>query len=51
MTLDSRVFAIADHERKIIFTDIDKIILSSNEDTLSIPLVMYQRSHKNTYMH
>nr|YP_010538785.1 RNA polymerase beta subunit [Valeriana jatamansi]UYF12314.1 RNA polymerase beta subunit [Valeriana jatamansi] len=49
--LDSGVLAIADHEGKIIYTDTDKILLSSNGDTLSIPLVMYQGSNKNTCMH
>jgi DNA-directed RNA polymerase subunit beta len=49
--LDSGVLAIADHEGKIIYTDTDKILLSSNGDTLSIPLVMYQGSNKNTCIH
>ncbi|XP_047311110.1 DNA-directed RNA polymerase subunit beta-like [Impatiens glandulifera] len=49
--LDSGALAIAEHEGKIIYTDTDKIVLSSNGDTLSIPLVMYQRSNKNTCMH
>nr|QTI91255.1 RNA polymerase beta subunit [Leuchtenbergia principis] len=49
--LDSGVLAIAEHEGKIIYIDTDKIILSGNGDTLSIPLVMYQRSNKNTCMH
>ncbi|WKA06311.1 hypothetical protein VitviT2T_024214 [Vitis vinifera] len=49
--LDSRVPVIAEHEGKIVYTDTDKIILSGNGDTLSIPLVMYQRSNKNTCMH
>ncbi|PPD85332.1 hypothetical protein GOBAR_DD17726 [Gossypium barbadense] len=48
MALDSGVPAIADHEGKIISTDTDKIILSGNGDALGIPLVMYQRSNKNT---
>jgi len=42
---NSGVLAIAEHEGKIIYTDTDKIILSGNGDTLSIPLVMYQRSN------
>ena len=46
-----RVPVIANHEGKIISTDTNKIILSGNGDTLSIPLVMYQRSNKNTCMH
>nr|QOZ39058.1 RNA polymerase beta subunit [Dipelta floribunda] len=49
--LDSGALAIAEHEGKIIYTDTDKILLSSNGDTLSIPLVMYQGSNKNTCMH
>ncbi|KAK1424144.1 hypothetical protein QVD17_19462 [Tagetes erecta] len=49
--LDSGALAIAEHEGKIFYTDTDKILLSSNADTLRIPLVMYQRSNKNTCMH
>nr|YP_010850206.1 RNA polymerase beta subunit [Lobelia zeylanica]WGH11671.1 RNA polymerase beta subunit [Lobelia zeylanica] len=49
--LDSGALAIAEYEGKIMSTDPDKILLSGNGDTLSIPLVMYQRSNKNTYMH
>nr|YP_009166875.1 RNA polymerase beta subunit [Osyris alba]ALC75175.1 RNA polymerase beta subunit [Osyris alba] len=49
--LDSGVPAIAERGGKIIYTDTDKIILSGNGDALSIPLVMYQRSNKNTCMH
>ncbi|KAL4575391.1 hypothetical protein LXL04_022234 [Taraxacum kok-saghyz] len=49
--LDSGALAIAEHEGKIIYTDTDKILLSGNGDTLRIPLVMYQRSNKNTCMH
>jgi DNA-directed RNA polymerase subunit beta len=49
--LDSGALAIAEHEGKIIYTETDKIVLSDNGDTLSIPLVMYQRSNKNTCMH
>nr|YP_010534441.1 RNA polymerase beta subunit [Rhododendron thymifolium]UYA95625.1 RNA polymerase beta subunit [Rhododendron thymifolium] len=49
--LDSGALVIAEHEGKIIYTDTDKIVLSGNGDTLSIPLVMYQRSNKNTCMH
>nr|YP_009975569.1 RNA polymerase beta subunit [Sibangea similis]QNK04910.1 RNA polymerase beta subunit [Sibangea similis] len=51
VALDSGVTAIAEHEGKIIYTDIDKIILSGNGGTLRIPLVIYQRSNKNTCMH
>ncbi|XP_057968229.1 DNA-directed RNA polymerase subunit beta [Malania oleifera] len=49
--LDSGVLAIAERGGKIISTDTDKIVLSGNGDTLSIPLVMYQRSNKKTCMH
>nr|QYH50835.1 RNA polymerase beta subunit [Saussurea tanguensis] len=49
--LDSGALAIAEHEGKILYTDTDKILLSGNGDTLRIPLVMYQRSNKNTCMH
>nr|UDZ61133.1 RNA polymerase beta subunit [Limnocharis flava] len=48
---DSGVSAIAERAGKIIYTDTDKILLSSNGNTRSIPLVMYQRSNKNTCMH
>nr|YP_010411656.1 RNA polymerase beta subunit [Tephrocactus geometricus]URP30749.1 RNA polymerase beta subunit [Tephrocactus geometricus] len=51
VALDSGVLAIAEHEGKIVSIDTDKIILSGNGGTLSIPLVMYQRSNKNTCMH
>lgn len=49
--LDSGALAIAAHEGKIISTETDKILLSGNGDTRSIPLVMYGRSNKNTCMH
>nr|QHN56877.1 RNA polymerase beta subunit [Stereochilus sp. 'xiaoi'] len=48
--LDSGVSVIAERKGKIIYTDTQKIIFSSNGATLSIPLVMYQRSNKNTCM-
>nr|QHN57247.1 RNA polymerase beta subunit [Robiquetia spathulata] len=48
--LDSGVSVIAERKAKIIYTDTQKIIFSSNGATLSIPLVMYQRSNKNTCM-
>nr|YP_009500907.1 RNA polymerase beta subunit [Passiflora auriculata]AXB37300.1 RNA polymerase beta subunit [Passiflora auriculata] len=48
---DSGAPAIAERAGKIIYTDIDKILLSRNRYTLSIPLVVYQRSNKNTCMH
>ncbi|KAL4009949.1 hypothetical protein IC575_030772 [Cucumis melo] len=47
---DSGVAAIAEHGGKIIYTDTDKIIFSGNGYTRRIPLVMYQRSNKNTCM-
>ncbi|KAL3651970.1 hypothetical protein CASFOL_001651 [Castilleja foliolosa] len=49
--LDSGALAIAESGGKIIYIDTDKILVSGNGDTLSIPLVMYQRSNKNTCMH
>uniref|UniRef100_UPI0030FF0A16 RNA polymerase beta subunit n=1 Tax=Peperomia griseoargentea TaxID=69412 RepID=UPI0030FF0A16 len=49
--LDSGVSAISEREGKVIYTNIDKIILSGNGDTITIPLVIYQRSNKNTCMH
>ncbi|MBA0756363.1 hypothetical protein Gogos_021476, partial [Gossypium gossypioides] len=51
VALDSGVFAIANHEGKIISTGTHKIILSGNGDALGIALVMYQHSNKNTCMH
>uniref|UniRef100_A0A6N2MDU2 DNA-directed RNA polymerase subunit beta n=1 Tax=Salix viminalis TaxID=40686 RepID=A0A6N2MDU2_SALVM len=44
VALDSGVPAIAEHEGKIIYTDIDKIILSGNGYTVSIPLVIWWRT-------
>jgi DNA-directed RNA polymerase subunit beta len=49
--LDSGALAIAERGGKIIYIDTDKIFFSGNGETLSIPLLMYQRSNKNTYMH
>ena len=51
VALDSGASAVAEHGGKILYTDTDKIILLGNGDTLSIPLVMYQGSNKNTCMH
>nr|YP_009503416.1 RNA polymerase beta subunit [Passiflora retipetala]AXB38117.1 RNA polymerase beta subunit [Passiflora retipetala] len=48
---DSGVPAIAEHAGKIIYADIDKILLSRNRYTFSIPLVVYEGSNKNTCMH
>ncbi|XP_060668922.1 DNA-directed RNA polymerase subunit beta-like [Ziziphus jujuba] len=46
VALDFGVLAVAEHEGKIIYIDTDKIFLLGNGDTLSIPLVIYQRSNK-----
>nr|YP_010882317.1 RNA polymerase beta subunit [Lonicera tatarinowii]QFQ34100.1 RNA polymerase beta subunit [Lonicera hispida]WID87316.1 RNA polymerase beta subunit [Lonicera tatarinowii] len=46
--LDSGALAIAKHEGKISYIDTDKILLSSNRDTLSI---MGRGSNKKTCMH
>nr|QYB20416.1 RNA polymerase beta subunit [Adenophora racemosa]QYJ56525.1 RNA polymerase beta subunit [Adenophora kayasanensis] len=51
VALDSGALALAQHEGKVIDTDTDKIFFSGNGDTLSLPLVMYQRSNKNTCIH
>nr|YP_009771247.1 RNA polymerase beta subunit [Smithia erubescens]QIT01949.1 RNA polymerase beta subunit [Smithia erubescens] len=51
VALDSGASAVAEHGGKIINTDTDKILLLGNGNTLSIPLVMYQGSNKNTCMH
>ncbi|KAH0759643.1 hypothetical protein KY290_023136 [Solanum tuberosum] len=49
--LDSGALAIAEREGRIVYTNTDKILLAGNGDILSIPLVIYQRSNKNTCMH
>nr|YP_009572851.1 RNA polymerase beta subunit [Plantago lagopus]QBE89777.1 RNA polymerase beta subunit [Plantago lagopus] len=49
--LDSGALAIAERGGKIISINNDKILFSGNGDTLRIPLVMYQRSNKNTCIH
>ncbi|KAI5654431.1 hypothetical protein M9H77_31618 [Catharanthus roseus] len=49
--LDSGALSIAEREGKVVYTNTDKILLSVNRDTLNIPLVMYQRSNKNTCIH
>nr|YP_009462522.1 RNA polymerase beta subunit [Boehmeria spicata]AUV64861.1 RNA polymerase beta subunit [Boehmeria spicata] len=51
VALDSGVPTIAQNEGKILYTDTDNIVLSDNRDTLTIPLVTYQRSNKNTCIH
>ncbi|KAK3222253.1 hypothetical protein Dsin_009278 [Dipteronia sinensis] len=50
VALDSGVTAIAVHEGKVLYTDIHKIVLSGNRDTIGISLVMCQCSNKNTCM-
>nr|YP_010544698.1 RNA polymerase beta subunit [Plantago lanceolata]QWL17287.1 RNA polymerase beta subunit [Plantago lanceolata]UYG22681.1 RNA polymerase beta subunit [Plantago lanceolata] len=49
--LDSGALAIAERGGEIISINNDKILFSGNGDTLRIPLVMYQRSNKNTCIH
>ena len=49
--LDSVALAIAEREGRIVYTNTHKILLAGNGDILSIPLVIYQRSNKNTCMH
>jgi DNA-directed RNA polymerase subunit beta len=49
VALDSGVPAIAEHEGKIIYMDIDKIILSGNGYTVSIPLVISTFQQKYLY--
>ncbi|KAL5067395.1 hypothetical protein RYX36_018282 [Vicia faba] len=51
VALDSRVPAIAEHEGKIVYNDTEKIILFGSGNGLSIPLIIYQLSNKNTCMH
>nr|AKF43090.1 RNA polymerase beta subunit [Erodium texanum] len=51
VALDSGVSLITEHAGKIISIHTDKILLSGNGNTLSIPLVRYQRSNKNTCIH
>ncbi|KAL4190796.1 hypothetical protein AMTRI_Chr07g26500 [Amborella trichopoda] len=43
--------AIAQHEGKVIYIDTEKILSSGNGDTISITLLMYQHSNKNTCIH
>ncbi|CAN1363651.1 DNA-directed RNA polymerase subunit beta [Linum perenne] len=51
VALDSGATSISEHEGKVISTEMDKILLSGKGYTLNIPLVIYQRSNKNTCMH
>nr|QIB72603.1 RNA polymerase beta subunit [Cyperus glomeratus]QIB72696.1 RNA polymerase beta subunit [Cyperus difformis]QIT06788.1 RNA polymerase beta subunit [Cyperus fuscus] len=49
--LDSGVSVIAEHQGKPFYTDTHKILLSSNGNIISIPLVKYQSSNKKTFIH
>nr|YP_010290534.1 RNA polymerase beta subunit [Centrolepis aristata]ULQ64479.1 RNA polymerase beta subunit [Centrolepis aristata] len=49
--LDSWASVISGHEAKVIYADLHKILLETHEKIINIPLVMYQRSNKNTCMH
>nr|YP_009111568.1 RNA polymerase beta subunit [Erodium gruinum]AHH80579.1 RNA polymerase beta subunit [Erodium gruinum] len=51
VALDSGVPLLTEHAGKILSIHTDKILLAGNGTTLSIPLVMYQRSNKNTCIH
>lgn len=51
VALDSGVPAIAEHEGKIVYNDTHKILLFGSGNALSIPLIIYQRSNKNTCRH
>nr|YP_003934336.1 RNA polymerase beta subunit [Monsonia speciosa]ACH47358.1 RNA polymerase beta subunit [Monsonia speciosa]ADJ66471.1 RNA polymerase beta subunit [Monsonia speciosa] len=51
VALDSGVSLITEHAGKPISIHTDKILLSGNGDSLSIPLVMYEGSNKNTCIH
>ncbi|KAL5067314.1 hypothetical protein RYX36_018201 [Vicia faba] len=51
VALDSGVPAIAEHEGKIVYNATEKIILFGSGNGLSIPLIIYQCSNKNTCMH
>ncbi|KAI5421246.1 hypothetical protein KIW84_044905 [Lathyrus oleraceus] len=51
VALDSGVLAIAEHEGKIVYNDTHKILLFGSGNALSIPLIIYQRSNKNTCRH
>nr|YP_009299891.1 RNA polymerase beta subunit [Pelargonium trifidum]AJB99805.1 RNA polymerase beta subunit [Pelargonium trifidum] len=51
VALDSGIPLITEHAGKIISTHTDKILLSVNGETLSSPLVLSERSNKNTWIH
>nr|YP_009171339.1 RNA polymerase beta subunit [Pelargonium australe]AJA38545.1 RNA polymerase beta subunit [Pelargonium australe]AKF43100.1 RNA polymerase beta subunit [Pelargonium australe] len=48
---DSGMTLITENAGKIISTHADKILLSVNGETLSSPLVLYERSNRNTWIH
>ncbi|PHT54972.1 DNA-directed RNA polymerase subunit beta [Capsicum baccatum] len=49
--LDLGALAIAEREGRVVYTNTGTILLAGNGDILSIPLVIYQCSNKNTCMH
>nr|YP_010290862.1 RNA polymerase beta subunit [Gahnia tristis]ULQ66019.1 RNA polymerase beta subunit [Gahnia tristis] len=49
--VDSGISVVAEHQGKVFYTDTHKILLSSNGNTYSIPLVKYQGSNKKTFIH
>jgi len=51
VALDSGVPNVAEHAGKIVYNNTDNIILFGNRNALSIPLIIYLRSNKNTCMH
>lgn len=51
VALDSGVPAIAEHEGNIVYNDTNKILLFGCGNALSISLIIYQRSNKNSCMH
>nr|AKF43109.1 RNA polymerase beta subunit [Pelargonium tetragonum] len=51
VALDSGIPLITEHAGKIISTHTDKILLSVNGETLSSPLVLSERSNRNTWIH
>nr|YP_009994329.1 RNA polymerase beta subunit [Cuscuta nitida]QNP08409.1 RNA polymerase beta subunit [Cuscuta nitida] len=51
VALDSGSLALAERAGTVVYTDTDKILISSEGTTLSLPLVLYQRSNKNTFLH
>ncbi|XP_050877037.1 DNA-directed RNA polymerase subunit beta [Lathyrus oleraceus] len=51
VALDSGVPAIAEHEGKIVYNNTHNILLFGSGNALSIPLIIYQCSNKNTCRH